>query len=165
MLTVAIIGVVAAVVIVASVVAHRSDPDVASNRPSLNPSTLPSISATSTVFSSREGSGRLTLLAHHWATGGTPAPIHGTYLRVKVKITATKGRISYDSGYFQIFDDAGRVVRPTRTGAPDSPLGTGVLRPGKSVQGNILFDIRRGDVTLLMSNALKESVTALRVAG
>jgi hypothetical protein len=161
-LTAAVIGLVAVVVVIATVGSHHHDADVVDNKPSPSPSALPSTSSHSIVFTSREGSGRLTVLDHHWSRPGAAA---GSRLRVRVEIHASRGTISYSPRYFQTFDDSGTVFQARRPIGGTPRLGDGYLHPGDTVRGNIAFDMRRGDTTLVMSNALQESVTALRIAG
>jgi hypothetical protein len=162
-LAAAIIGVVAVVVIVATVAAQHHDAGVAQPKPSPTPSALPSTSSHSIVFNSREGSGRLTVLDHRWSRAGRSAV--RSRLRVSVEIHARQGTISYSPRYFETFDDSGTVFQATQPVGGNQRLGDGYLHPGDTVRGNIAFNMRRGDTTLVMSNALQESVTALRIAG
>lgn len=166
-ITAAVIGVVVLIVVIASVHAFHSDQQVARDRTSASPtpsaSALPSESPNSISFTSSEGSGRLTLVRHDWTTDGASAPRYGQFLQIELKISATDGRVSYGPEFFQTFDETGNLFRTTEVGARPPLLGDGVLHPGESATGDIAFDMPRGDVTLLMSNSLLESVTALRI--
>lgn len=161
-ITVGVIALVAVIVLVASL---RPDPGVKRETgkapPSPSASAAPRDTSTSIGFTSSEGRGRLSLLAHHW--GGSGAA-NGEYLQLDVKIEATDGRLSFGPQYFQTFDAKSELYQSTEVGAKPPLLGRGYLHAGESVDGGIAFDMPRGDVTLLMSNALLESVTALRIS-
>lgn len=166
-ITAAVIGVVVLIVVIASIHAFRSDQQVVrdktSPRPTPSASALPSDSPNSISFTSSEGSGRLTVVSHDWTTSGARAPRYGQFLQVRLRISATDGHVSYGPEFFQTFDEAGNLFQTTEVGARPPLLGEGVLHPGQSTTGDIAFDMPRGDVTLLMSNSLLESVTALRI--
>lgn len=160
-ITFGVIALVAAIVLIAVL---RPHPDVvpdSTDSPSPTPSAAPLDTGSSIGFTSSEGSGRLTLLSHHWAAESGAA--NGTYLEIRLQIHASEGRISYGPQFFQSFDANSELFRTTEIGAPTPRLGSGYLRAGQTVSGGISFDMPRGDVTLLMSNALLESVTALRI--
>lgn len=166
-ITAAVIGVVVLIVVIASIHAFKSDRQVVRDRTSPSPTpsaqALPSDSPNSISFTSSEGSGRLTLVSHDWTTSGARTPRYGQFLQLQLKISATDGRVSYGPEFFQTFDETGNLFQTTEVGARPPLLGDGVLHPGQSTTGDIAFDMPRGDVTLLMSNSLLESVTALRI--
>lgn len=166
-ITAIVIGVVVLVVVLASIHAIRGDQQVArdeaSPTPTPHPSALPTDNPNSISFTSSEGSGRLTLVSHHWTTSGAVAPRYGQFLQLKLKISATDGHVSYGPEFFQTFDSTGNLFQTTEVGATAPLLGEGILQPGQTTTGDIAFDMPRGAVTLLMSNALLESVTALRI--
>lgn len=166
-ITAIVIGVVVLVVVIASIHAIRGDQQVArdggSQAPTPHPSALPSDDPNSISFTSSEGSGKLTLVSHSWTTTGAVAPRYGQFLRLKLKILATDGHVSYGPEFFQTFDATGNLFQTTEVGATSPLLGEGVLQPGQMATGDIAFDMPRGAVTLLMSNSLLESVTALRI--
>jgi hypothetical protein len=166
-ITAAVIGVVVLVVVIASIRAFRSDQQVvrdeASPSPTPSASALPSDGPNSISFTSSEGSGQLTLVSHGWTDAGAQAPRYGQFLQLRLKISATDGRVSYGPEFFQTFDESGNLFQTTEVGATPPLLGEGELRPGESATGDIAFDMPRGAVTLLMSNSLLESVTALRI--
>ena len=167
-ITAVVIGVVVLIVVIASVHAFRGDQqiarDQASPTPTPSPSALPSDGPNSISFTSSEGSGQLTLVSHDWTPAGAQAPRYGQFLQLQLKITATDGRVSYGPEFFQTFDESGNLFQTTEVGARPPLLGEGVLHPGDTTTGDIAFDMPRGAVTLLMSNSLLESVTALRIA-
>ena len=166
-ITAVIIGVVVLVVVIASIHAVQGDRqaarDAASPSPTPKPSVLPSDNPNSISFTSSEGSGRLTLVSHSWTASGAVAPRYGQFLRLKLRISATDGHVSYGPEFFQTFDSTGNLFQTTEVGAIAPLLGEGVLQPGQTTTGDIAFDMPRGAVTLLMSNSLLESVTALRI--
>lgn len=163
--TIITIGVIALVAVIVLVASLRPDPGVKKETGKVPPtptaSTAPRDTATSIGFTSSEGSGRLSLLSHRW-TGSAGA--NKPYLQVAVKIEATDGRLSFGPQYFQTFDARSELYQTTHVGARPPLLGDGYLRAGQSVDGGIAFAMPRGEVTLLMSNAMLESVTALRIS-
>ena len=166
-ITAALIGVVALIVIIASIHAVHGDQQAAreqaSPTPTPQPSALPSDGPNSISFTSSEGSGRLTLVSHDWTTTGAEPPRYGQFLQLELKISASDGRVSYGPEFFQTFDETGNLFQTTEVGAKPPLLADGVLHSGQTVTGDIAFDMPRGAVTLLMSNSLLESVTALRI--
>lgn len=163
--TIITFGTIFLVVAIVLIAVLRPDSDVvpeSSDSPTPSVSAAPQDTGSSIGFTSSEGTGRLTLLSHHWSSDSGAA--NRAYLAIKVKIEATEGRISYGPQYFQTFDARSELFRTTEVGAPTPLLGNGYLDAGQSVVGGISFDMPRGDVTLLMSNARLESVTALRIS-
>jgi hypothetical protein len=165
-ITAAVIAVVTLIVIVASV---RGGDEVQREQPGSAPSTpvpsaLPQDSANSITFSSHEGSGRLTVLSHRWSADASGRPAYGAFLQLELRISVTEGQVSYGPQFFQSFDSSSNLFQTSAAGARPPLLGNGTLGPGRSVTGNIAFDMPRGDVTLLMTNSLLESVTALRIS-
>ncbi|GAB3913218.1 hypothetical protein GCM10011575_20940 [Microlunatus endophyticus] len=166
-ITAALIGVVVLIVVIASIHAVHGDQQAAreqaSPTPTPQPSALPSDGPNSISFTSSEGSGRLTLVSHDWTTTGAEPPRYGQFLQLELKISASDGRVSYGPEFFQTFDETGNLFQTTEVGAKPPLLADGVLHSGQTVTGDIAFDMPRGAVTLLMSNSLLESVTALRI--
>lgn len=161
-ITIGVIALVAVIVLVASL---RPDPAIRRETGTVPPTPTatagPRDTSTSIGFTSSEGSGRLSLLSHHWTGRGAA---NGAYLQIEVKIEATDGRLSFGPQYFQTFDANSDLYQSTEVGARPPLLGNGYLRAGETVDGGIAFDMPRGEVTLLMSNAMLESVTALRIS-
>jgi hypothetical protein len=158
-LTAALIGMVALVVVVASVVAYRTDREVSA--PPSSSVRTPPITATkdSIEFTSRTGSGRLTIVEHSWQTAQS-AP--GSALEVRVRIVCTQGMIDYDPYDFQAFDAGGNLFDLAAEEVRGPLLSVGILEPGEDVTGYLAFVIPRGEVTLLMSDDAS-SVTALKI--
>lgn len=142
---------------------RTEEPAASSAPPTPTPTALPSSSEDSIAFTSSEGSGRLTVVSSRWSSDGAVDPASGQYLQITLKISASEGRVSYGPEYFQVFDAQGELFRTANGGVPQRPLEAGRLDAGESVTGVIAFDMPRGTVTLLMSNALMETVTALRI--
>jgi hypothetical protein len=162
-ITAAAIFVVAAVVAIASYVAHLADthvsPPVASQQP------VPDLSAQGDriEFTTSHGSGQLILLSHSWVTDGQVQPTSGSYLRVEVELICDSGLVDYDPYNFQVFDQTGRLFEIAIEGAGDAMLETGILRTGERVRGTIAFDMPRSEATLLMSDNTNQTITALKV--
>lgn len=169
-LTIGVIGLVSLTVVLALVWADRQAErrlEEQSGRPdpsASTPSSLPSTSADSITFKSAEGEGRLTLVSHRWTSSGVVPPDNGQYLQVTLRIDVTDGAISYGPQYFQTFDAKGELFQTTEAGSKQPMLDEGIVAAGDSVSGNIAFDMPRGQVTLLMSNAMLRTVTALKIS-
>lgn len=162
----AVVVAVVALILVFSTVRETEVEEPASSAPPTptpTPTSLPSSSEDSIAFTSSEGSGRLTVVSSRWSSDGAVDPASGQYLQITLKISASEGRVSYGPEYFQVFDAQGELFRTSSGGVAQRPLEAGRLSAGESVTGVIAFDMPRGTVTLLMSNALMETVTALRI--
>jgi Domain of unknown function (DUF4352) len=159
----AVIFVVAAVVGVASYIAHFADTHV--SPPVVSRQRVPDISAQGDriEFTTSDGSGQLILLRHSWVSYGLAPPTSGSYLRVEVELICETGSVDYDPYNFQVFDQTGRLFEIAIEGAEDAMLESGTLRPGERVRGTIAFDMPRGEATLLMSDNSNQTVTALKV--
>jgi hypothetical protein len=162
-ITVAVIFVVAVVVAAGSLVAHFADTQVSAPVSSRQP--IPQIAAQGDriEFTTSDGSGQLILLRHSWLASGQVPPSSGSYLRVEVELTCTRGAVDYDPYNFQVFDQTGRLFETAIEGAGDSMLETGTLQPGERVRGTIAFDMPHSEATLLMSDDSNQTVTALKV--
>jgi len=162
-ISVAVIFVVAVVVAAATLVAHFADTQVSAPVSSRRP--IPQISAQGDriEFTTSEGSGQLILRRHSWLASGQVPPTSGSYLRVEVELTCTRGAVDYDPYNFQVFDQTGRLFESAIEGAGDSMLETGTLSPGERVRGTIAFDMPHSEATLLMSDDSNQTVTALKV--
>ena len=162
-ISVAVIFVVAVVVAAASVVAHFADTQVSAPVSSGQP--IPQVTARGDriEFTTSDGSGQLILLRHSWLASGQVPPTSGSYLRVEVELTCTRGVVDYDPYNFQVFDQTGRLFETAIEGAGDSMLETGTLHPGERVRGTIAFDMPQSEATLLMSDDSNQTVTALKV--
>lgn len=163
--TAVVVALVAVVVGAATWIAHIADRSVqAAPPPSAAPAQpTPTGDGSAIEFTSMEGSGKLVIVGHEWVSDSSSDAEFGHYLQIEVELSATDGRISYDPYFFQAFDADGNLFDTNQTAAQSPMLGGGTLRPGESVRGVIAFDIPRGDITLLMSNELYESVTALKI--
>jgi hypothetical protein len=162
--TILTIAVVAAIVVVASVLAAREDVRQATPRPAVAPATSSSpVGGDRIEFSTSTGTGVLEIVDHSWNSDGTDVRVPGKLLTVVVRVTCESGILSYGPDSFQAFDRDGDLFEPEVL--PDSPtaLELGTLSAGQHVDGTVAFDIPRGGVTLLMSDESSRSVTALRV--
>lgn len=129
------------------------------------PTDAPTDDAGSIPFVSSEGSGVLRLVSHDWTENGRRPPSAGQYLVLEVELESTEGEISFAPEYFQLFDQDARLVNATPDGAPAPVMTTGTLGPGETITGHVAFDVSRSEVTLLLTNAYSDSVTALRIPG
>lgn len=158
------VGVVAIVVAVASLLAHRAD-QVGTPAPRRTVATPQGGAAEDSIeFTTRTGAGRLTIVDHSWqearndGTGNDP----GSSLQVKVRIECTSGALDYDPFDFQAFDAGGSLFDLAAEEVRGQILGVGLLQAGEQTTGLVAFVIPRGEVTLLMSDSAT-SVTALKI--
>ena len=157
------IAVVAIVVAVASLLAHRADTLISpSVKPPVPPPSVP-IAEDRIDFISADGTGQLVLLGRSWVTDGLVPPTSGSYLRVEVELICITGRVDYDPYHFQAFDQTGHHFEMAVEGTEGRMLEVGTLIAGERVRGVIAFDMPRGDTTLIMSDESEQTVTALRV--
>lgn len=159
-LTAVAVGLVALVVAVGTVVAHRADQQVVTPAPPSTSTPHVTVTKDSIEFTSGSGTGRLTILSHTWsAARAEPGPV----LHVDIRIECTSGVVDYDPFDFQTFDAAGNLYELAAEESTGQLLGVGMLEPGEDVTGNVAFVMPRGEVTLLMSNDTR-SVTALKIS-
>lgn len=164
LISVVAIGLVAAVVVAASLIAYVADHRVA--RIPRVQVTDPPIVVTQEDridFISNDGTGQLVMLSRSWVRDGRVPPSTGTFLRVEVELICTTGQVDYDPYNFQAFDQSGRLFEMAVEGTAGRVLSVGTLRAGERARGVIAFDMPRGEATLLMSDAADQTVTALRV--
>jgi hypothetical protein len=107
------------------------------------------------LFSSAHGAGRLTVRDHTWETGSPDR------LRLEVELSCASGTVDHGPDSFLLYDADGNVVEPSPVGGPGS-IDDGTLGPGEQVRGNVVFDVSRQVVTLVLSDTAG-SVTALRI--
>jgi hypothetical protein len=158
-LTAVAVGLVAIVVAVASLLAHRAD-QVATpipRRTVISPQVSPTLD--SIEFTTRTGAGRLTIVDHSWQEARNDP---GTALLVEIRIECTSGSVDYDPFDFQAFDASGNLFELAAEEIRGEMLGVGILQAGEQTKGEVAFVIPRGEVTLLMSDDT-DSVTALKV--
>ena len=166
----AVVLVVVGGMVVGTALARYADTHVAAAPPSrrsalstpaagTSGSSTVSTSANQIDFSTRRGAGRLRLLDHDWAR---PPSSSGTArLRIRLELVCTEGAVDYAPEYFSLFDADGKLVEASRASGADA-LSFGRLGPGERVRGSVAFNVRRGDVTLVMGDDVS-SVTALRL--
>jgi hypothetical protein len=162
-LTVLAVGVVAAVVVVASVLAARQDVREATPQPVVRVSSTGPAGTGRIEFSTDTGTGVLEIVDHAWNSDGSDVRATGSLLTVAVRITCETGILRYGPDSFQAFDRNGDLFDPEVL--PDAPTGLefGTLSAGQRVSGTVAFDIPRGGVTLLMSDERSQTVTALKI--
>jgi hypothetical protein len=163
---------VVAVMIAGTVVARYSDTHVAAPVVASQPAPQTTASSASPPaganedridFLTGEGTGELILLDWSWSATGRMPPTSGDYLRVRVELVCSSGVVEYGPNYFQAFDNSGKLMEATADGTDGPVLEMGTLEAGESVRGAIAFDLSRGEATLLMSDGLDQTVTALRI--
>jgi Domain of unknown function (DUF4352) len=161
-ISVLVIAFVALVVAGASLFAYWGDTHVAA------PPRTPVVSVYSSPpdridFDTTDGKGQLIMRGRSWVADGDVPPVNENYLRVEVELVCLEGEVDYDPYLFQAFDKSGQLYEIAAQGAGRSPLSVGTLAPGERIRGTIAFDMPRGEVTLLMSDASENTVTALKV--
>jgi hypothetical protein len=155
--TAAAVLVVAAVTLLATLAAWRSDTQVPPPPPSPT-RTVPSTAdpdRDAILFTGAHGTGRLAVREHTWETGPDR-------LRLSVELSCTTGTVDHGPDSFQLFDADGTLVEASPAGGGGGSLDYGTLGPGELVRGEVLFDVSRQVVTLVLSDDAG-SVTALRI--
>jgi hypothetical protein len=158
------IGLVAAVVVAASLIAFVADQRAAPvpRAPAADPPSV--ITQEDRIdFISSDGTGQLIMLTRSWVREGRVPPSTGTYLRVEVELICATGQVDYDPYNFQAFDQSGRLFEMAVEGTAGRVLSVGTLRAGERTRGVIAFDMPRGEATLMMSDDADQTVTALKV--
>jgi hypothetical protein len=107
------------------------------------------------LFTGAHGTGRLAVREHTWETGPDR-------LRLSVELSCTTGTVDHGPDSFQLFDADGALVEASPAGGGPGSLDHGTLEPGELVRGEVLFDVSRQVVTLVLSDEAG-SVTALRI--
>lgn len=141
-----------------TVAAWRADTSVVAPPPitSRPASSTPDADRDTILFTGARGTGKLAVREHTWETG-TP-----DRLRLIVELSCTTGTIDHGPDSFQLFDAAGTLVEPSPVGGGPGGIDYGTLAPGEQVRGDVVFDVSRQVVTLVLSDEAG-SVTALRI--
>jgi hypothetical protein len=163
LLTLLAVAVVGAIVVVASVLAARQDVREAT-APRRAPVTSVSPLATDRIaFTTSTGSGVLEIVDHGWDSDGSHTDEPGSLLTIALKVTCESGTLRYGPDSFQAFDAGGALFEVETPPESATALEFGTLSAGQQATGTVAFDIPRGGVTLLMSDEVSQTVTALRV--
>jgi len=164
LISIVAIGLVAAVVVAASLIAFVADQRV-TPIPRVPVADPPSVVTQEDRidFISNDGTGQLIMLTRSWVRDGRIPPSTGTYLRVEVELICATGQVDYDPYNFQAFDQSGRLFEMAVEGTAGRVLSVGTLRAGERTRGVIAFDMPRGEATLMMSDDADQTVTALKV--
>ena len=163
MLTVVAVAVVAAIVVVASVLAGREDVRLATPRPTTAAPTTSPAPTDRIEFTTSSGSGVLEIVDHGWESDGSHPDEPGSLLTIALKVTCQSGTLQYGPDSFQAFDRTGDLFEAEVLPDSATALEFGTLSAGQQVTGTVAFDIPRGGVTLLMSDDSSRTVTALKV--
>lgn len=154
---------VALIVAVASVLAARDDVRQATPRAAPVPVSRSSpVQADRIEFSTATGTGVLEIIDHSWDSDGADLNAPGALLTVAVRVTCASGTLRYGPDSFQAFDSDGDLFDPgaarlrNRAGARHALDG-----PARGGHGRLRHP--RGGVTLLMSDEISRTVTALKV--
>lgn len=166
-ITALVVLLVSSVVLAATMIGHRNDirqsaAPVAQPIAAGTPAAVP-VRDRSIAVSTPEGAGRLVVLRHSWKSSPGARSSAYSRLTVEVQLTCSSGEIGYDPYAFQAFDATGQLFE-VFDARGDNALDSGTLGPRQSVRGALVFDMPRGDVTLLMTDERAESVTALRIS-
>ncbi|GAA1431958.1 hypothetical protein GCM10009616_20240 [Microlunatus lacustris] len=158
LVTAVVVLAVAAVTALATLAAWRADTSVDAPPPSTSrPATSPADPDRDAIlFTGAHGTGRLAVRERHWESGSPDR------LRLVVELSCTTGTVDHGPDSFQLFDADGTLVQPSPVGGGPGGLDHGTLGPGEVVRGDVVFDVARQDVTLVLSDDAG-SVTALRI--
>ena len=165
MISVAVLALVGVIVLAASLVARHTDTHIAVPGPEAQPMLTTPPVTDRIPFTASRGTGELVLLERTWVTTGDPSPTSGHYLLVRLELTCTTGEVDVNPYLFQVFDGEGTLFDIAPAGPSDAELEIRRIGPGERLRGTIVFDLPRGEATLMMSDASERPVTALRIAG
>jgi hypothetical protein len=161
-LTAAAVLIVGVVVAVSTVIAAREDRRPVATRVVAPVSAAP-VRTDRMEFVTADADGVLIITRRLWSPSGVRPPSSGNYLHIEIELVCRNGTFSYGPDHFSVFDSTGQLFEVSNGGRWGTPLGFGILLAGDSVSGTIAFDVPRGEVTLLMSDASSQSVTALKI--
>ena len=162
-LTAVAIAVVGLVVVIASVWAGHQDVQQAAPSPAPSRTISASPRPTNQIdFTTGTGSGVLTIVSHHWATDSSGSEDETT-LTLDVTVSCRSGTLRYGPDSFQAFDQHGQLFEASYDPDSTTALELAKLSAGQKVSGTVSFEIPRGDVTLLLSDDLSRTITALKV--
>ncbi|MDO5534249.1 MAG: hypothetical protein Q4F65_06325 [Propionibacteriaceae bacterium] len=105
-----------------------------------------------TMPGSTASHGRWEVLEHAWSDDG---------VTVRVRVTADGGRVSY--GFAAFANQGSDTVFEPEAGAPDPEIGSGHLRAGESIEGNVFIPLPRGAATLILTTAQGRQMSALPI--
>ncbi|SDT06620.1 hypothetical protein SAMN04488543_2958 [Friedmanniella luteola] len=156
--TAVVVLVVAAVTALGTLAAWRADtravPAPAStSRPAPSPADP---DRDTILFTGAHGTGKLAVREHTWESGSPDR------LRLSVELSCTTGTVDHGPDSFQLFDATGTLVEPSPVSGGPGSIGYGTLGPGELVRGDVVFEVSRQVVTLVLSDDAG-SVTALRI--
>ena len=162
-LTAVAIAMVGLVVVLASVWAGHQDaqPPAPEPTPSL-PATASQLPANQIEFSTDTGSGVLEIVSHSWDPAGA-AVGDQSRLTLEVTVRCRTGTLRYGPDSFEAFDQQGNLFEATYD--PDSSTALELIRlsAGEQASGTVVFEIPRGEVTLLLNDEVSRTITALKV--
>ena len=156
--TAVVVLVVAVVTALSTLAAWRADtsvspPPVSASRPAPSPADP---DRDTILFTGARGTGRLAVRERHWESGSPDR------LRLVVELSCTTGTVDHGPDSFQLFDADGTLVEPSPAGGGPDSIDYGTLERGQQVRGDVVFDVARQDVTLVLSDDAG-SVAALRI--
>jgi hypothetical protein len=118
------------------------------------------------TFTTAAGTGRVTVLAASWITGGPLEPAEGNqYLVLDLSFRGVSGRVVTGLLFTTVVDARGGshsfAIGPVIT----NQLPTRVLGPGETSRGQLAFELPRGPVTVVVSSETLEPVAEISVPG
>lgn len=146
--TLAVMGVVAGLVLRPQT---PSAPTTPTARPSATTAPPSAPGQPFTMPSDPQSTGTWQILERQWTADG---------LVMRVRVTALTGTCSY--GFIAFAQGASSVSRP-ELGTQTPALTTGMLSAGESAEGFVVFDIPRGDTTVILTTLLGRQISALAV--
>ena len=111
--------------------------------------------------SRRQGKGTITIESAEWKKKGFIDPESGNYLVLDVVVRGQEGTVSYNPLYFSVQDEDGREYDIAFGADAEPSLKSGDLEPGKKARGYIAFDVKKGPVTLSVTDELLQDVGAM----
>lgn len=116
-------------------------------------------------FEGRQGKGTITVESAKWKKNGLVEPESGNYLVLDVVVKGEEGTVSYNPLYFSVQDEDGREYNIAFGADAEPSLKSGKLEAGKKARGYISFDVKKGPVTLSVTDELLQQVASIDIPG
>ena len=116
-------------------------------------------------FEGRNGKGTITIESAKWKKNGLIEPESGNYLVLDVVVKGVEGTVSYNPLYFSVQDEEAREYNIAFGADAEPSLKSGELKSGKKARGYISFDVKKGPVTLSVTDELLQQVASIEIPG
>jgi len=143
-------------------------PTVASTQPMPTPAAAQTVTGgdigRDVAFTSQDGAGVVRVTSAVWAADGEMSPGNGrSYLIVDLEFTATQGEVPVGSLYVDALDAEGRAHLFAFGPEIDQPLRSRQLPAGEAHNGQVGFELPRGQVELRILDGALRPVATLQI--